>query len=95
VDRERTDASGAEAPGLTATEWSLVRWVAQASVGEPLPEPWRWARSPMESVIRTLVEIGVMDPPPANVEWGAVAGEAAAAARRWRAEHAGDEDRAG
>jgi hypothetical protein len=87
----RPDPNHIEPPRLTATERALVAWVAQAQVGEPLPEPWRWARNPMESVIRTLVEIGVMQPPAAGTQSGAVADEAAVAARRWLAEHSDDD----
>lgn len=90
MDRELRDTSDVEPPRLTATERSLVEWVAQASTGQPLPEPWRWARNPMESVIRTLVEAGVMEPFPAGTEWASVADDAAAASRRWLAEHPGD-----
>jgi hypothetical protein len=90
VDREPTHTSDGEPSRLTATERSLVEWVAQASAGQPLPEPWRWARNPMESVIRTLVELGVMAPFPTGTDWASVADDAAAASRRWLAEHAGD-----
>jgi hypothetical protein len=72
---------------LKPTELALVQWVAQASVGDQLPEPWRWARNPMESVIRMLVDLEVMAYPPPGTEWAAVAQEAAAAARRWLDDH--------
>src|SRR5436190_18954149 len=38
----------------------LVEWVAQAKVGDPFPEPWKWASDPIESIIRSLVELGVI-----------------------------------
>jgi hypothetical protein len=80
---------GDGSPRLTPTERGLVEWVAQASVGEAVPEPWRWSRNPMESVIRTLVELGVMAPPPAGSDWSAVTDEATASARLWLDEHPG------
>lgn len=41
----------------------LVEWVARAKVGDPFPEPWSWASNPIESIIRTLVGLGVIERP--------------------------------
>jgi len=69
----------------------LVEWVAQASVGDDFPEPFRWSSNPLQSVILTLTGLGVMQRPAPGTEWSAVAQEASAAARAWLAEHpAGD-----
>ncbi len=38
---------------VTPRDRMLVEWVAQAKVGDALPPPWSYARSPLESVVRT------------------------------------------
>jgi hypothetical protein len=65
----------------------LVEWVAHAKVGDPFPEPWSHASNPRESVIRTLVQLGVIAPPAAGASMAAVAHEASEAARRWLEQH--------
>jgi len=64
-----------------------VEWVAQASVGDEFPDPFRWASNPLQSVILTLADLGVMARPAPGTEWAEVAQEATAAARAWLAEH--------
>ena len=65
----------------------LVEWVAQASVGDEFPEPYRWARTPLQSVILTLADLGVMTCPAPGTPWAAIADEASTAARAWLAEN--------
>ena len=61
----------------------LVEWVAQASIGDQFPEPWRWASNPIESIVSTLVSVGVIEKPPPDADLAALAREASAAARAW------------
>jgi len=72
---------------VTANERRLVEWVAQAKVGDPLPHPWMQAYSPLQSVIRTLVDLGVITHPGRDADLAAVASKASDAARTWLAEH--------
>jgi hypothetical protein len=65
----------------------LVEWVANAKVGDPFPEPWSNASNPRESIIRTLVQLGVIAPPAPDASMAAVAKEASVAARAWLEEH--------
>ena len=65
----------------------LVEWVAQASVGDQFPEPWRWASDPSESIVRSLVALGVIERPAPEANLADVAREAGVAARAWLAEH--------
>jgi hypothetical protein len=65
----------------------LVEWVAQAKVGDPFPEPWKWASDPIESIIRSLVELGVIEKPSADVDLATVAREAGVAANAWLEAH--------
>jgi hypothetical protein len=64
-----------------------VEWVADASPGDRVPEPWRWARSPTRSVILTLVDLGVIKPPKLGTALSVVVSEASAAARAWLEAH--------
>ena len=68
----------------------LVEWVAQASVGDEFPDPFRWARNPLQSVILTLADLGVLERPAPGTPWTAIAEQASAAARAWLAEHPAD-----
>lgn len=61
----------------------LVEWVAQASVGDQMPAPWCHARSPLESIVRTLATIGVIDRAPPGSDWAAIARGAGPLAREW------------
>jgi len=61
----------------------LVEWVASAKVGDPFPEPWSNAMNPRESIIRTLVMLGIIRLPPPDADMAAIAEEASVAARAW------------
>lgn len=65
----------------------LVEWVAQAKVGDPLPPPWSDARSPLQSVVRTLVMLGVIERPDPGAALASIARDASAAARVWLQQH--------
>jgi len=70
-------------PRVRLSERLLVEWVAHAKVGDPFPEPWSSARDPRESIVRTLVGLGVMAPPARDASVAAIAQQASAAARAW------------
>jgi hypothetical protein len=71
-------------PGrVRPAERRLVEWVAQASVGDPFPEPWCDAHDPLESILRTLVQLGVIERPAPDAAPASVAREASARARLW------------
>lgn len=76
--------------GASKRDRALVEWVAQASVGDAFPEPWSYARSPLESIILTLAQLGVMARPAPGSEWSAIVQDATAGARRWLVEHPPD-----
>lgn len=61
----------------------LVEWVAQAKVGDAFPDPWKWASDPIESILRTLVQLGVIERPAPDADLAAVARDAAVAAQAW------------
>ncbi len=71
------------------SERLLVEWVAAAKVGDPFPEPWSNARNPRESIIRTLVQLGVIAPPARDASLASIAQEASVAARAWLEQHPG------
>jgi len=79
-------------PPVTPRDRMLVEWVAQAKVGDALPAPWSYARSPLESVVRTLAILGVIERPAPGADWAAVAREASAAAQGWLERHPADAD---
>lgn len=68
---------------VTARDRMLVEWVAEAKVGDPLPPPWSYSRTPLYSVVRTLMLIGVIGKPDPDTPLATVAREASAAARAW------------
>ena len=74
-------------PPVRLRDRLLVEWVAQAKVGDPFPEPFSYARNPLESIIRNLVILGVIERPAPDARLAAVAQEASAAARAWLDEH--------
>jgi hypothetical protein len=74
-------------PRVMLRDRLLVEWVANAKVGDPFPEPWSNAMSPRESIIRTLVMLGVIALPAPDTSMAAVAQEASAAARAWLERH--------
>ena len=65
----------------------LVEWVANASPGDPFPEPWSQAHSPLRSMISHLVEIGVLRPPARDASVATIARDATAAAKAWLEQH--------
>ncbi|HWF73317.1 MAG TPA: hypothetical protein VG186_08230 [Solirubrobacteraceae bacterium] len=67
-----------------------MQWVAEATPGDRVPEPWRWARSPTRSVILTLVDLGVIEKPQPGTDMTELVTEASAAARAWLDEHPAD-----
>jgi hypothetical protein len=68
-------------------DWLLVEWVATAKPGDPFPEPWCHAHSPLQSMIFQLTELRVIERPAPETPVSQVAHEATAAAQRWIAEH--------
>jgi hypothetical protein len=74
-------------PRVLLSERLLVEWVAQAKVGDPFPEPWSNAGNPRESIIRTLVQLGVIGPPAPGASMASIAQEAGVAARAWLQRH--------
>ena len=77
----------ADAREVQPRERALIEWVAAASPGDRVPEPWRWARSPTESVLLILFELGVIERPPIDGDRAAQVREAATAARAWLDAH--------
>jgi hypothetical protein len=65
----------------------LVEWVAGASPGDPFPEPWCQAHSPLQSMITQLVELGVIAPPAPGTSVAELARHATAGAKAWLEAH--------
>jgi hypothetical protein len=61
----------------------LVQWVAGASPGDPFPEPWSHAHSPLQSMVSHLVELGVIEQPAPDASVATIASDATAAAKSW------------
>jgi hypothetical protein len=75
-------------PGqVRAIDRTLLEWVADASPGDRVPEPWRWARSPTRSVILSLVDLGVIPRPDPGTDMSALLAAASTAARAWLDAH--------
>jgi hypothetical protein len=70
-------------PRVLLSERLLVEWVANAKVGDPFPEPWSNAQNPGESILRTLVQLGVIERPGPEASPATIAKEASVAARAW------------
>lgn len=70
-----------EVKQVAPSERKLVEWVAEQS-GE-MPEPWSYAMKPEESVLRTLVSVGVIRVPGPGADMGALIGESSDAAKAW------------
>jgi hypothetical protein len=82
------DGSSTEAPApISVRDRLLIEWVAQAKVGDPLPPPWSDSRSPLRSVVRTLMLLGVIEAPDPDTPLATVARDASAAARVWLEAH--------
>jgi hypothetical protein len=69
------------------SDWLLVEWVATAKPGDPFPDPWCHAHSPLQSMIRQLVELEVMRPPAPDATVKEIAASATAAAKTWLEQH--------
>ena len=70
---------------VRASDRALVEWVAHAKPGDPFPEPWCQAHSPLQSIISHLSELGVMRLPTQGTDIATVARDATAAAKDWLA----------
>jgi hypothetical protein len=94
-DAPTHETPGRPSPGperITPYDRALVEWVANASVGDRIPEPWKWASSPTQSVILRLVDLRVIKAPAQGTDNGDVVREAAVAARAWLEAHPRDID---
>jgi hypothetical protein len=74
--------AGAPDP-VRLSDWLLVEWVANAAPGDPFPEPWSHAHSPLQSMVRQLVELGVIPPPAPGTPVATIARDATTAAKAW------------
>jgi len=83
----RRDGINPGPPRVRARDRALVEWVADATPGDRVPEPWRWARSPTRSVILTLVDLGVIATPQPGTDLTVLVTDASAAARAWLEAH--------
>src|SRR4051812_2443037 len=77
-------------PPVTPRDRMLVEWVAEAKVGDALPAPWSYASRPLESVVRTLAMLGVIERPAPGEDWASIARGASAAAQVWLEQHPAD-----
>ncbi len=93
MDHLRPRPAGAEPPArqVQPRERALIEWVATSAPGDRVPEPWRWARSPTESVLLILFDLGVIDRPAPDADRAALVRDAAAAAQAWLDEHPPDD----
>jgi hypothetical protein len=64
-------------------ERALIEWVATASFGDEIPEPWGYAMSPHESVLRTLVACEVIALPAPGFDAEAIVYGSGAEAKAW------------
>lgn len=74
-------------PVMRPQERELVEWVANASPGDRIPEPWSYAHSPRRSIILTLINLKVMAVPEPGADPQVVVEQASAAARAWLKAH--------
>jgi hypothetical protein len=89
-DSTELDQPGRPSPGpahITPHDRALVEWVANASVGDRIPEPWKWASQPFQSVVLRLIDLRVIAAPAQGADRGEVVREAAVAARAWLERH--------
>lgn len=73
-------------------EHALVKWVSTASFGDEIPEPWGYAMSPHESVLRTLVALEVITLPPPGFDAEAIVFGAGPEATAWLEAHPEPDD---
>jgi hypothetical protein len=76
-----------EALRVSPRDRALVEWVANATPGDKIPEPWRWASSPTRSIILTLVDLEVIPTPAPGTDLNVLVTEASAAAVAWLEAH--------
>ncbi|HEY5198647.1 MAG TPA: hypothetical protein VIJ51_16625 [Solirubrobacteraceae bacterium] len=89
------DSPGLEAPGrpspgpehITPHDRGLVEWVATAAAGDRIPEPWKWASNPFQSVVLRLIDLRVIAAPAHGADRGDVVRGAALAAQAWLERH--------
>lgn len=75
----RIDAGGDVSPAHRR----LIEWVARASVGDPFPEPWSFSANPITAIVRTLIELDVIERPRAGTDLAQIARDAAVSAQAW------------
>lgn len=68
---------------VSAKDRQLVEWVANAAVGDTIPAPWCYASRPLESIVRTLATLNVIERAPQGSDWAALARTAGPHARAW------------
>lgn len=68
-------------------DWLLIEWVAGAKLGDAFPEPWCQAHDPLQTMLRRLAALGVMEAPAPGNDDGTVARDASVAASRWLEQH--------
>jgi hypothetical protein len=78
-----TESRHTAAAKVSAKDRALVEWVAGASVGDTIPQPWCYASRPLESIVRTLATLGVIERAPQGSDWAAIARTAGPHARAW------------
>jgi hypothetical protein len=72
---------------VRASDRRLVEWVATAKPGDPFPEPWCHAHSPLQSMVLQLDALGVMPKPAPGTPVAEVARQASDAAKVWLEQH--------
>jgi hypothetical protein len=87
MERRMTPQFAGTPDDIRLSDRLLVEWVARASPGDPFPEPWSHAHSPLQSMVRQLVELGVLRPPAPGTPVATIAREATAAAKVWLEQH--------
>jgi hypothetical protein len=89
-DAPTHEQPGRPSPGpehITPHDRALVQWVASASAGDRIPEPWKWASNPFQSVVLRLIDLRVIAAPPQGADRGDVVRGAALAAQAWLERH--------
>jgi hypothetical protein len=87
LERHMTPQFAGAPDGIRLSDRLLIEWVANASPGDAFPEPWSNAHSPLQSMIRHLVELGVLPPPARDAPVATIARDATAAAKVWLEHH--------
>lgn len=87
IERRVTPQFAGAPDPIRLSDRLLVEWVAQAAPGDAFPEPWSYAHSPLQSMVRHLVELGVLEPPVTGTPVAQIARDATAAAKLWLERH--------